>query len=299
MWLGWGFCAGGLAAGGSRDFGSRNDGVGEGLGGIWPGVDFCGSDEGENRGVADVHLFGGESWEFGRSSCVVIVDDFDGCWGFGFGETGDGKGGVEVSSFFEVRDLVARVGDFEVGPLHFEVARGEALALVGPSGSGKTTLLEVVCGLREGQLVRGEILLGGESLVGMNLEAREIGLVPQDVVLFPSMTVREHLEFGLRVRKRLGKKERREVEGLGERLGLGELMERKVKGLSGGEGRRVSIGRALAFGPRLLCLDEALTGLDEARKLGVMEVLREFLRGGGAALVVEHGETGFREVEIG
>jgi ABC-type sugar transport system ATPase subunit len=116
-----------------------------------------------------------------------------------------------------------------------------------------------------------------------------IGLVPQDVALFPTLTVREQLEFGPKLHRWDRDEMRDRVEGLASELGLTGLMDRLPKGLSGGEARRVALGRALALRPRLLCLDEALTGLDEARHDEVLQVIREMIdREGVTALHVTH-----------
>ena len=99
----------------------------------------------------------------------------------------------------EVRDLSVQAGAFELKDFSIKVAAGEGVALMGPSGCGKTTVLEAICGLREDG-ISGEILLDGVNVKGVPPRARGVGLVPQDIVLFPGMTVREHLEFSPRVR---------------------------------------------------------------------------------------------------
>jgi ABC-type sugar transport system ATPase subunit len=114
-------------------------------------------------------------------------------------------------------------------------------------------------------------------------------LVPQDVALFPSLKVREQLEFGPRLHGWSSFEIKQRVEGLAGDLGLENLLERSPGKLSGGEARRVALGRALALRPRLLCLDEALTGLDEARHEEVLGVIRKMIeREGVTALHVTH-----------
>ena len=99
----------------------------------------------------------------------------------------------------EVRDLMVRVGGFEVRDFSLEIAPGECVALMGPSGCGKTTVVEAVCGVGEGE-VSGIIRLDGRDVVRSPPGERGIGWVPQDVLLFPAMTVRGHLELGPRAR---------------------------------------------------------------------------------------------------
>lgn len=189
----------------------------------------------------------------------------------------------------EIKDLTVRVGGFVLSDFSLSIAEGECVALMGPSGCGKTTLMEAVCGLRSGGVLSGRILLGGVDLTDLPPGARMIGLVPQDVALFPTLTVREQLEFGPKLHRWDRDEMRDRVEGLASDLGLSQLLDRLPKGLSGGEARRVALGRALALRPRLLCLDEALSGLDEARHDEVLQVIRKMIdREGVTALHVTH-----------
>ena len=132
--------------------------------------------------------------------------------------------------------------------------------LMGPSGAGKSTLLEALCGLKP--IAAGRILLEGRDVTALRPCDRGIGYVPQDGALFPSMSVAEHLAFPLRIRRRPSAEIARRVEELAAELGLSHLLARCPVGLSGGEVQRVALGRALAFAPRILCLDEPLASLD-------------------------------------
>ena len=190
--------------------------------------------------------------------------------------------------------VTVRAGQFVLPPFSLEIAEGECVALMGPSGCGKTTLLEAICGLREGAL-GGRVVLGGVEMTNLPPGARGIGFVPQDVALFPSLRVRDQLEFGLKLHRWKAAAVRERVESLAADLGLEELMDRFSEKLSGGEARRVALGRALALRPRLLCLDEALAGLDEARHEEVLGVIRKMIeREGVTALHVTHSK---REAE--
>jgi ABC-type sugar transport system ATPase subunit len=197
-----------------------------------------------------------------------------------------------VSGMLEVENLSVMAGRFELTDFSLTIGKGECVALMGPSGCGKTTLMESICGLRRDGLVGGRILLGGDDVTNLPAGARGIGLVPQDVALFPTMTVREQLEFGPRLHRWKTAQMKERVEGLAGDLGLEKLLDRKPQGLSGGEARRVALGRALALRPRLLCLDEALTGLDEARHDEVLLVIRRMIeREGVTALHVTHSRA--------
>lgn len=177
----------------------------------------------------------------------------------------------------EIDRLTLRAGEFLLKEFSLSINEGECVALMGPSGCGKTTVMEAVCGLRAEGVLNGRISLGGEEITYLPPGARRIGLVPQDVALFPTLTVREQLEFGPKLHRWNREKMKSRVEGLASDLGLSDLMERLPKGLSGGEARRVALGRALSLRPRLLCLDEALTGLDEARHDEVLQLIREMI----------------------
>lgn len=190
--------------------------------------------------------------------------------------------------------VTVAAGDFELSRFSLQIAKGECVALMGPSGCGKTTLMEAICGLRSG-VREGRIMLGGEDIRQLPPGARGIGLVPQDVTLFPMLKVREQLEFGPKLHGWNAGETKERVDGLAHDLGLEKLMDRFPQGLSGGEARRVALGRALALKPRLLCLDEALTGLDEARHDEVLGVIRKMIeREGVTALHVTHSK---REAE--
>jgi len=152
--------------------------------------------------------------------------------------------------------------------------RSRALGVFGPSGSGKTSLLEAVAGWRG---ARGRIALGGRVLLdssrGLSLpiEARGIGYVPQEGLLFPHWSVRRNVEAGL-ARGR-GTAARAEVGRVVEVLELGGLLERPANAISGGERQRVALARALCSGPELLLLDEPLASLDLPLRRRVLSFL--------------------------
>jgi ABC-type sugar transport system ATPase subunit len=143
--------------------------------------------------------------------------------------------------------------------------------LMGPSGAGKSTLLEALCGLKP--VAAGRILLEGRDVTALRPCDRGIGYVPQDGVLFPSMSVAEHLAFPLRIRRRPPTEIARRVEELAAELGLTRLLARHPAGLSGGEAQRVALGRAMAFAPRVLCLDEPLGALDRSSREELISLL--------------------------
>jgi ABC-type sugar transport system ATPase subunit len=170
-----------------------------------------------------------------------------------------------------VQDLCVRAGSFALDGISFEIPTGEYGILMGKTGCGKTTILEAICGLKS--VVSGSIRLMSKEVVGLRPADRGIGFVPQDGALFSTLTIRQHLAFSLEVRKQSRGVIEKRVDELSELLGIGHLLERRPQGLSGGERQRVSLGRALAFEPGILCLDEPLSALDEDTRRETCELL--------------------------
>ncbi len=154
-----------------------------------------------------------------------------------------------------------------------EVPLSGITALSGPSGSGKTTLLRVIAGLE--RHARGRVTFAGQDWTGLPPAARGIGYVFQDARLFPHLNVAQNLEYGARRRGT----PRAQVGAVIEALDLRPLLHRAPATLSGGEARRVALGRALASGPRILLMDEPLTGLDRARKADLMPYIARAVAG--------------------
>jgi len=175
-------------------------------------------------------------------------------------------------------DIAGRAGGGSEGEANIAVkihAADGLTVLFGPSGIGKTSILNMVAGLI--QPVRGYIRVDGETLFdadsGINLapEHRRMGYVFQDARLFPHMTVRRNLLYGRRFAP-VGDRVLA-VEDVVGFLGIGHLLDRWPRSLSGGEARRVAIGRALLGAARSLLLDEPLSSLDHARRDEIMQVI--------------------------
>ena len=179
--------------------------------------------------------------------------------------TGDGK--LDLTRF-ELGFLLTQ-GAFKLAA-YVDVAT-RAIALYGPSGSGKTSILEAIAGLRTPQ--HGRIAVGGRVLfdttTGTDVPVRDrhVGYVPQDVLLFPHLNVRENVTYAGTRRTDI------DVPDLDHLLGLTALMDRKVAGLSGGERQRVALARALYSGPDVLLLDEPLAAVDLGRRRMIVEAL--------------------------
>ncbi|NWK54369.1 ABC transporter ATP-binding protein [Verrucomicrobiaceae bacterium N1E253] len=173
----------------------------------------------------------------------------------------------------KVHQLAVHAGSFALENISFEVPTGACFSLMGPSGSGKTTLMEALCGLRH--VDSGTIHLSDRTITDMRPGDRNIALVPQDNALFPHLTIRQHLSFGPQIRRWSKTDTRNRCNELAEQLGLTQLLDRYPAKLSGGEAKRVALGRALASRPDLLCLDEALTGLDDGTHNEVLSALQQ------------------------
>jgi len=154
-----------------------------------------------------------------------------------------------------------RFGDVSVlDRIDLDVADREFMVLVGPSGCGKSTALRLIAGLEEA--TEGEIAIGGRSVDGVAPRERDIAMVFQSYALYPHMTIRENLEFGLRMRKTPRPEMDRLVAEAGEILGLAPLFDRLPKQLSGGQRQRVALGRAIVRKPAVFLFDEPLSNLD-------------------------------------
>ncbi len=189
-------------------------------------------------------------------------------------------------------DLALRRGDLE---LHagLAVAPGEVVALLGPNGAGKSTALQLLAGILP--LDTGRIELDGVTLddpaAGVHVRPRDrrVGMVVQDYLLFPKMSVLENVAFGLRSRGLHRDRARAEARDWLARMGLAEYERRRPGELSGGQAQRVALARALIVEPRLLLLDEPLAALDAGTRPAVRAELRRHLAGyEGCTLVVTH-----------
>ncbi|MFN6119906.1 MAG: ABC transporter ATP-binding protein [Actinomycetes bacterium] len=188
----------------------------------------------------------------------------------------------------EVHDLTVRFGDRVVlDRVRLTVADGEIVALQGPSGSGKSTLLRVVAGLLAPDA--GTVAVDGRDVGHVPPHARGVGMVFQDDQLFPHLDVAGNIEFGLRMQRVPSAQRRARVEELLDLVGLHGFGPRGVGALSGGEAKRVALARSRAPAPRLLLLDEPLTGLDAGLHDRLADDLAAVLRRTGTtALLVTH-----------
>src|SRR5688500_6457012 len=144
--------------------------------------------------------------------------------------------------------------------LDLEIRDQEFMVLVGPSGCGKSTALRMIAGLEE--ITAGTIAIGGRVVNDVPPKDRDIAMVFQSYALYPHMSVRENLEFGLKIRKTERAEMDRRVQEAADILGIAEFMDRKPKQLSGGQRQRVALGRAIVRKPAVFLFDEPLSNLD-------------------------------------
>jgi molybdate transport system ATP-binding protein len=188
--------------------------------------------------------------------------------------------------------LRLRLGRFDLA-VALRVEAGQVAAILGPNGAGKTTALRALAGLLP--LTEGRVALDGQVLedtarrVRVPAERRPVGMVFQDYLLFPHLSVLDNVAFGLRARGAGRRPARRAAAARLEQLGLGSLERARPGTLSGGQQQRVALARALATDPRMLLLDEPLSALDASIRADVRRDLRRHLKEfAGVNLVVTH-----------
>ena len=190
-----------------------------------------------------------------------------------------------------VKELVKRYGALEVvHGVDFEIHDGEFLVLVGPSGCGKSTILRMIAGLEP--ISRGEIAIDGRVVNDDPPRDRDIAMVFQDYALYPHMTVRQNLGFGLKMRDTPKAEIGKAVAKVADILQIEHLLERKPKQLSGGQRQRVAIGRAIAREPALFLFDEPLSNLDAQLRVEMRtQIKRLHIAFHGTSIYVTHDQT--------
>lgn len=194
-------------------------------------------------------------------------------------------------SALSIQNVAKTFGETKVlEDINIEIEHGDLLILVGPSGCGKSTLLNMLAGLEP--VTEGEIRLNGENINERSPRERNIAMVFQFYALYPNMSVRNNIQFGLRMRG-VGKQERQAtVERVADLLQIGPLLDRKPAQLSGGQRQRVAIGRAIARDPALFLLDEPLSNLDAKLRVEMrVEIQMLQQRLGTAMVYVTHDQV--------
>ncbi|MGD9817193.1 MAG: ATP-binding cassette domain-containing protein [Desulfomonilaceae bacterium] len=185
----------------------------------------------------------------------------------------------------EIQELCVEAGSFSLNDVTVTVPSSSCHVILGPTGSGKSLLLESLIGLRKHK--SGKIFLDGQEITQLPIEKRKLSYVPQDLALFPHMTVHENIFYPIRIRGPRHDHQNGIVEELVEYLGIQHLLNRSIKNLSGGERQRIALARAVASGSRYLILDEPLSALHESLKRQLWHVMK---------ILQEHYELGMLTV---
>ncbi|MGI5131214.1 ABC transporter ATP-binding protein [Pseudonocardia sp. CA-107938] len=174
--------------------------------------------------------------------------------------------------------------------LDLRIADGEFFVLVGPSGCGKSTVLRMLAGLE--RPTSGAVRIGGADVTAVPAHDRDVAMVFQNYAIYPHMTVRRNIGYGLRVRGADRATERARVEEVGRLLGLDALLDRRPATLSGGQLQRVAMGRAIARNPQVFLMDEPLSNLDAKLRVSMRAELERLHRSLGVTTVyVTHDQV--------
>lgn len=191
-------------------------------------------------------------------------------------------------SMLMVQQLRKSFGDREVvRGVSFSVEKGESFGLLGPNGAGKSTTISMICGLLSSDA--GDVHVGGVSVKEDPLEAkRKIGVVPQDIALYPTMSARENLVFWGRMYGLTGAEAKRRAEDVLEIVGLTDRGKDAVGHFSGGMKRRINIGASLMHRPELLIMDEPTVGIDPQSRNHILETVKQLNEEGMTVIYTSH-----------
>lgn len=189
-----------------------------------------------------------------------------------------------MNAMIELRSVTKRFGDFlAVNEINLSIRAGEFITLLGPSGCGKTTLLRMISGFETP--TSGTILLDGKDVTHTPPYRRDVNQVFQSYALFPHMTVRENINFGLRMKKVPKAEAAERVRAAVAMVSLEGMEDRKPAQLSGGQRQRVALARALAAEAPVLVLHDPTTAVDTVTEARIAEGIREMRRGRTTLLV--------------
>jgi multiple sugar transport system ATP-binding protein len=193
-------------------------------------------------------------------------------------------------STLEIDRVRKAYGNLEVlKEVSISIATGDFLVLLGPSGCGKSTLLNMIAGLET--ITAGEIRIAGKTVNDLSPKDRDIAMVFQSYALYPTMTVRQNIEFGMKIRKVVQADRDKAVKTASDLLQITHLLDRKPSQLSGGQRQRVAMGRAIVREPKLFLFDEPLSNLDAKLRVDMRtEIKRLHARLGTTIVYVTHDQ---------
>lgn len=171
-------------------------------------------------------------------------------------------------------DITKKFGDKVIlDRLNLSIEDGSFTVMIGPSGCGKTTLLRIIAGI--GPQTSGKVYLDGEDISGLPPAKRNVAMVFQNYAIYPTMTVRENIEFGLKNNKVPKEERERLVKEISEIVGIGDMLDRKPSTLSGGQRQRIALARAMVKKPKVFLMDEPLSNLDAKLRVSMRTELIE------------------------
>jgi multiple sugar transport system ATP-binding protein len=183
-----------------------------------------------------------------------------------------------------VRNISKTFGNYNaLDNINIEAKSGEFLVLLGPSGCGKSTLLNMIAGLEK--VPEGQVLIGEEVVNDLDPKDRDIAMVFQSYALYPSMTVRQNMSFGMRVRKVPAAEQKAAIDRVSKILQLDQMLDRRPSQLSGGQRQRVAMGRALVRDPKIFLFDEPLSNLDAKLRVEMRTEIKKLHRTLGVTIV--------------
>jgi molybdopterin-binding protein len=183
----------------------------------------------------------------------------------------------------KLKNLSVDLGDFVLKDITLTIEEGEYFIILGPTGAGKTVLLESIAGLHP--IKNGEIWLRGKEVTRVEPEKRRVSIVYQDHVLFPHLSVKDNIIFGLKMNKAPADERKVRLNWVAELLGITNLLHRRPDTLSGGEKQKVALGRAIITRPELLLVDEPLSSLDPETRENVQQELRQLHKALGITIL--------------
>ena len=186
-------------------------------------------------------------------------------------------------AFVEIRNISRRYSDFAIDNVSFEIEKGDILTLMGESGSGKTSILRMVSGLDMQD--SGEIIISGRNVTGIQAGKRNVGLIFQDLALFPHMTAYDNIAYGLRAKRYRESVIQDKVQEISKTLRISSLLKKYPGTISGGEKQRVAMARSLVTSPDILLMDEPMSSLDPGLRNDIMVEIKSISRKLGQTII--------------
>jgi ABC-type sugar transport system ATPase subunit len=185
--------------------------------------------------------------------------------------------------YVEVNSLSRRYGNFALHDISFSMESGEILAILGPSGAGKTSILRNICGLDRPD--RGTVSIEGEDVTSVPVEKRGIGMIFQDLALFPHLTAFDNIAFGLRALRKPPSEVRSAVNEIADLFRVKDVLGRLPSQISGGQRQRVALARSVVVSPKAILMDEPLSSLDPSLRIEIRNEIKSIAQTIGLTVI--------------